>query len=208
MKVQVKRAFKSHFFVTKKVIKKHALHEILFNSQYQCSEMYISPISNSMPPFSPVPSFLKIISTLSQDNKMLNKHIVDYHPSPSQLTSRIPLIFLSTPKGFISPDYFLNFFLNLYIPPWLWKSFKFMLLLRSLANRFGVKKPPQAEGNYPFLPNSIFWKSYFSQQKGRRIMELKKLLKLNLQRYWSQVLINSTTFATFTFLVSILLCVP
>ena len=39
-------------------------------------------------------------------------------------------------------------------------------------------------------------------------MELKKLLKLNLQRYWSQVLINSTTFATFTFLVSILLCVP
>ena len=71
---------------------------------------------------------------------MLNKHIVDYHPSPSQLTSRIPLIFLLTPKGFISPDYFLNFFLNLYIPPWLWKSFKFMLLLRSLANTFESQK--------------------------------------------------------------------
>ena len=71
---------------------------------------------------------------------MLNKHIVDYHPSPSQLTSRIPLIFLLTPKGFISPDYFLNFFLNLYIPSWLWKSFNFMLLLRSLANTFESQK--------------------------------------------------------------------
>ena len=36
-------------------------------------------------------------------------------------------------------------------------------------------------------------------------MELKKLPKLNLQGYWSQVLRNSTIFATFTFLVSVLL---
>ena len=28
-------------------------------------------------------------------------------------------------------------------------------------------------------------------------MELKKLPKLNLQEYWSEVLINSTMFATF-----------
>ena len=40
-----------------------------------------------------------------------DKHTVDYHPSPSQLTSRIyPLIFLWTPKWFISPEYFLIFF--------------------------------------------------------------------------------------------------
>ena len=62
-------------------------------------------------------------------NKMVNKHTVDYHPIPSQLISRIyPLIFLWIPKGFISQESFLNFFVNLYIPPWLWKSFKFIVL--------------------------------------------------------------------------------
>ena len=53
-------------------------------------------------------------------NKMVSKHTVDYHPSPSKLISGIyPLIFLWTTKGFISPESFLNFFLNPYIPPWL-----------------------------------------------------------------------------------------
>ena len=62
-------------------------------------------------------------------NKIVNKHAVDYHPSPSQLISKIhTLIFLCTRKGFISPESFLNFFLNLYIPPWLRKSFKFIVL--------------------------------------------------------------------------------
>ena len=71
---------------------------------------------------------------------MVNKHTVDYHPSPSQLTSRIhPLIFLWTPKGFVSPESFLNFFLNLYIPALLRKSFKFVLL-RLLANIFVSQK--------------------------------------------------------------------
>ena len=43
---------------------------------------------------------------------MVNEHTIDYHPSPSELTSRIhPLIFLWTPKGFISsPECFLDFF--------------------------------------------------------------------------------------------------
>ena len=42
---------------------------------------------------------------------MVNEHTVDYHPSPSELTLRIhPLIFLWTPKRFISsPECFLNF---------------------------------------------------------------------------------------------------
>ena len=54
---------------------------------------------------------------------------IDYHPSPSELTSRThPVIFLWTPKGFISPEYFLNFFSNLYIAQWSRKSFKFMVL--------------------------------------------------------------------------------
>ena len=37
-------------------------------------------------------------------------------------------------------------------------------------------------------------------------MALKKLPKLNLREYWSQVSINSTIIGTFTFLVSFLLC--
>ena len=56
-------------------------------------------------------------------NKMGNEHAVDYHHSPSALTLRInPLIFLWTPKGLISPEYFLNFFSNLYIAPQLQKT--------------------------------------------------------------------------------------
>ena len=59
-------------------------------------------------------------------NKTANEHTVDYHPSPSELTSWINLlIFRWTPKRFISLEYFLNFFSKLYIPPWLRKSFKF-----------------------------------------------------------------------------------
>ena len=71
---------------------------------------------------------------------MVNKHTVDYHPSPPQLISRThPLIFLLTSKGFISPESFLNFFLNLGIPPWLQRTFKF-LVLRLLANTFVSQK--------------------------------------------------------------------
>ena len=57
-------------------------------------------------------------------DKMVNKYVVDYHPSPSEFTSMIqPLIILWTPKGFIS-EHFLNFFSNLYIPSWLQKCFQ------------------------------------------------------------------------------------
>ena len=71
-------------------------------------------------------------------NKMVNKHT--YQPSSSQLISRIhPPIFLWTSKGFITPESFLNFFLNLYIPQWLRKSFKVMVL-RLPANTFVSQK--------------------------------------------------------------------
>ena len=46
-------------------------------------------------------------------NKMVNKHTVDYHAIPSQSISRIN-----------------------YIPPWLRKSFK-CIVLRLLTNTFG-----------------------------------------------------------------------
>ena len=118
---------------------------------------------------------------------MVNKHTVDYHSSPSQLTSRIhPVIILWTPRGFISSETFLNFFLSLYIPSWLRKSFEYMVL-RLLANRFIRQKieslhfyscsqaklssrflslPSQAQGNHQFL--CVFWRSIFSPaERGR-----------------------------------------
>ena len=57
----------------------------------------------------------------------------------------------------------------------------------------------QAEVNYPFYPKSISKTLFSSQKKEESIMELK----LNLRVYWSQVLISSTIFANFTFLVSV-----
>ena len=46
-------------------------------------------------------------------NQVVNKHTVDYHPSPSQLISRIlPLIFRLTPTGLIFPESLLIFFLK------------------------------------------------------------------------------------------------
>ena len=73
-------------------------------------------------------------------NKMVNEHTVDYHPSPSQLTSRIhPFIFIWTPKRFVFPESFLKFSFNLFIQPWLRKNFKFMVL-RLPANTFMSQK--------------------------------------------------------------------
>ena len=100
-------------------------------------------------------------------NKMVNKHTVNYHPSPSQLISGIhTLIFLWTPKGFISPESFLNFFLNLYTQPWLFKSFKFRVwklqqidLWVKKLNLFIFTHAPKQNppsGFYHYPPNS--WK--------------------------------------------------
>ena len=174
------------FFVIKKVIKKQAgsASNFLQPPIPVCRGAYILYFKINAPIFC-CPLFSENYFNLRvRINKMVNKHTADYHPSPSQVTSRInPLIFLWTTKGFISPESFLNFFLNLYIPPWLQKSFKFMVL-RLLANIFVSQKiesvhfyscpqeklslrflslcpplprtTPQAEGNYSFLPNSVF----------------------------------------------------
>ena len=74
---------------------------------------------------------------------------------------------------------------------------------------------PPGRRKLPIPVEQRFLKIYFlPSRKGGRggggdggiIMELQKLLKLNLRGYWSQVLINSTIFATFTFLISVSLC--
>ena len=74
---------------------------------------------------------------------MVNKHTVDYHPSPLPLTSRIrPLISLWTPKGFVSQNIswffsYTSFFLV--HPTMVAEKFKFMVL-RLLANTFASQK--------------------------------------------------------------------
>ena len=70
-----------------------------------------------------------------------------------------------------------------------------------ISPRF-LSLPLQARENYPFPPHNVNY--IFSQQKVRKIIEMKKWPKLNLQGYWWQVLINSTIFATIAFLVSVL----
>ena len=129
-KVQVKRAFKSYFFCHKKVIKRQT------GSAWNFLQLPIPVYRGVVIPYlkinAPIfccPLFFKnYLNPQVRINKIVNKHTVDYHPSPSQLTSRIhTLIFLWATKEFISPESFLNFFLNLYIPPWLWKGFKFIV---------------------------------------------------------------------------------
>ena len=122
---------------------------------------------------------------------MVYKDTVDYQPIPSQLISRIHyLIFLWNPKGFIFPVPLLIFFQNLYILPWLKKSFKFMVLIKIIGKFICGSKnwicslllmPPnqtqtlaqsfiitlQAQQNYPFLLKVVFWKSIFSPAEKR-----------------------------------------
>ena len=107
--------------------------------------------------------------------------------------------FLWTSRGLISLEPFINFSLNLYILSWLWKCFKF-LVLRLLANTFASQKiesihfysctqaklspiTPQAEGNYPFLLNSVFWRSIFSTvERGEEEYGVEKNTKIKPMR--------------------------
>ena len=137
-------------------------------------------------------------------NKIINKHTVDYHPSPSQLISRIhTLIFLWKPKEFISPESFLNFFLNLYIPPWLRKSFRF--IVKITTNTFVSQKIeyvhfhscPQAKLYRRFLPLSfrqkgivhfsqtVFFEGIFPEKKGgvEKIPKLTKVSVTSLDKF-------------------------
>ena len=104
---------------------------------------------------------------------MVNEHTVDYHPSPSEFTSRThPLIFLWTSAGFVSPEYLLNFFSNLHISPWFQKNLKFMVL-RLLENTFlsqnteSIYSLPQAQLSSRFLSSPLRQKeiTHFPQTK-------------------------------------------
>ena len=100
-----------------------------------------------------------------------------------ELSSRIHLlIFLWTPKGFISPEYFLNFCQTCMSHHGYGKIsnlwWKFMHYLDYWEIHLRAKKIDlfifahvpkqtlhQAEGNYPFHPNSVFWRIFSSSIK-------------------------------------------
>ena len=75
---------------------------------------------------------------------MGNEHTVDYHPSPSELTSRIhPLTFLWTPKGFISAEYF---FLKSYFAKDVFLEILFCVILQGIQTFFGPGTPRISSG--------------------------------------------------------------
>ena len=77
MKVQVKRAFKNYFLSQKNNKKADRLpHEIFFSLRYKCAERPISPI------FCGFIFFEECLNPQVRINKMVNKHIADYHVSP------------------------------------------------------------------------------------------------------------------------------
>ena len=142
---------------------------------------------------------MKCLNPQVKINKMINEHTVNYHPSPSELTSRIhPLIFLWTPRGFIfTPECFLNFLKPIFrtmvaekfqIPGvkitgkcifWVKKLnlfiFTYVPKQKSLPDSYHYYCRQEEVNHFPQK-----WFFIFPQQKGRKIMELKKWPKLNL----------------------------
>ena len=90
-----------------------------------------------------------------------------------------------TNKGVYLSRIFLDFFLKPVYPNMVEKSFKF-LVLRSLEDKFllmSLSKPlPQAEGNYHFPPNRIFWKSVFHPAERVEGYGAEKTAKVKLVR--------------------------
>ena len=171
----------------------------------------LSPPFQDQCPLFLLPFFLEYLNPWLRIKKMVKKHIVDFHPASSVLTSRLYcLIYLWIPQCFISlqnicwtfdqtcmPHHGLKKISNLSCSDY-WKMhlrvkklnlviLKFFLLMRSRQN----------------FPTGF----YQQQHPGRRklLWELKKWTKLNFWGYCSQVLINPIIFAPFTFLIIALL---
>ena len=122
---------------------------------YTSVQRYLYPLfQNKSPSFLLFSIFGKLSQPLGQDQ-----------PNIKQVYCQIPIIiFLWTPKGFISPESFLNFLLNLYIPPWLQKSFKFIVLWLGIAH----------------FPEQHFLKIFFPEQKeGAEDYVADKIIKIN-----------------------------
>ena len=138
----------------------------------------MSLISKSIPHFLLSSLFWKLSQPLGQDQQ-----------NSKQTYCQLPIIiFLWTPKGFISLESFLNFLLNLYIPLWLPKRFKF-IMLRLLQIHFWVKKLNLF--NFTHAPKQSFLKIlpfffaffiqhfFLSRKRGGEDYVVKKITKIN-----------------------------
>ena len=130
-------------------------------------------------------------------SEMVNKRTVDYPPSPSQLISRIhPLIFLWTPKWFISPESLLDFFPKPVYSTMVAENFQiysvyYKYIFKSKIKSVQFYSCPQAKLSPMFWQSSprqagiahssrtAFSEDIFSlAEREERIMEFKKLPKL------------------------------
>lgn len=107
------------FLLSPKKKKKLQAFPIFFNTQTSEQQVHQPPISKSMPTHSVAPSFPKNISNPQASiKKLVNEYNVYYHPRPSVLISSIYPSWLHQ-----SPEFLLNFLLNLLIPFSLGKIF-------------------------------------------------------------------------------------
>ena len=154
---------------------------------------------NQSPPPSALCSFLKI----DRIEKVVNKHTADYQ--------------LSYFYGLLSTFSLQSiFFLNLCILPWLQKILKFIairllqihftnLVSSILVTPSSKTLPqdfiiiPQVREELPIPPKQHFLKISFPEREERRKLWSWKNYQ-NYQRYWSQVLINSTILQPLHFL--------
>ena len=170
---------KALFFVTKKQLEK-------FSSTFNTSlQKCLCPLfQNRCSIFCCFIFFEECLNPQVRINKMVNEYTDDYHPSPLEFTSRIYfyiLYFYGLLRGLSLWNISFFFFSNLYIPPRLQKSFKFMVL-RLLENTFVSKEsvylcpqanlssrflssPLQTEGNYLLPPDKVFWNSIFPSRE-------------------------------------------
>ena len=116
-----------------------------------------------------------------------------------------------TNKGVYLSRIFLDFFLKSVYPNMVVKSFK-CLVLRLLETKFLLmslrKSLPQAEGNYQFPANRVFWKSVFHPAQRGEGYGAEKTTKVKLMRVLVTSfdkfhhLYNLYTFFGFCFVVS------
>ena len=131
--------------------------------------MPISLISKSISHFLLSSLFWKLSQPLGQDQQ-----------NSKQTYCQLPIIiFLSTPKGFLSPESFLNFLLNLYVPPWLPNSFKFIVvrLLQMQNSPSGFYHYPRGRRELRISPEQHFLKIFFLEQKEDFVVA--KIAKIN-----------------------------
>ena len=144
MKVQIKRAFKSYFLLPKNNERTDRL----------CIR-FSSTLNTSVLRFLYPPGQVLLITTIVLD---LSRIFLEFFLKP---------VYPSIPKKF--QIHVVNI-----TGKWIYELNWICLLMlpsKTLPQVFIITTP--REGNYPFLPNKVFWKSIFPQQRGRGLWSWK-----------------------------------